>query len=65
MIDERRLSKSVDADWARPLAMGVNWARAVVAGGYAVLGKKPYETLSKQIDQARTHSDPSASPAAG
>ena len=64
VIDERRLSEPVDADWARPRAMGMNRARAVVAGDSVVIGAKPYQTLSDLIEQARTHSGPGAAPAA-
>jgi predicted DsbA family dithiol-disulfide isomerase len=53
VIEERRFSDAVDADWARARAMGITGVPTFVAGGYGVVGAQPYEMLTELVTQAR------------
>ena len=49
---ERRFREAVDKDWARSREYGITGVPTFVAGGYAVVGAQPYETLEALIEKA-------------
>ena len=49
---ERRFRDAVDKDWARSREYGITGVPTFVAGGYAVVGAQPYETLEALIEKA-------------
>ena len=45
VLEERRMSATIDAHWKRALEAGVSGVPTFAAGGYGVVGAQPYETL--------------------
>lgn len=52
VLEERRFSAAVDADWQRSRAYGVTGVPTFVANGYGVVGAEPYATLEALVLQA-------------
>jgi predicted DsbA family dithiol-disulfide isomerase len=52
VLDQRRFSDAVDADWAKSHRYGVTGVPTFVAARYGVVGAQPYETLEQLVQQA-------------
>ena len=52
VIEERRFSDAVDADWQKSAAYGVTGVPTFVAARYGVVGAQPYETLAQLVERA-------------
>lgn len=52
VIESRRFSDAVDADWLKSREYGVTGVPTFVAGGYGVVGAQPYEALEKLVLEA-------------
>ena len=52
VLDERRFSDAVDADWAKSREWGVTGVPTFVAARYGVVGAQPYEVLEQLLDKA-------------
>ena len=51
VLDERRFSKQVDADWERAREYGITGVPTYVAKGYGVVGAQPVEVLEEFLDK--------------
>jgi predicted DsbA family dithiol-disulfide isomerase len=52
VLSERTFRSAVDGDWARARALGVTGVPTFFAGGRAVVGAQPYETLEQLVQLA-------------
>jgi predicted DsbA family dithiol-disulfide isomerase len=52
VLEERRFSDAVDADWQKSAAYGVTGVPTFVAARYGVVGAQPYETLAQLVERA-------------
>ena len=52
ILNERTFRTAVDRDWAHARALGVTGVPTFVAGGRAVVGAQPYETLEELVQLA-------------
>jgi predicted DsbA family dithiol-disulfide isomerase len=52
ILSERTFRSAVDRDWAHARALGVTGVPTFVAGGRAVVGAQPYETLEQLVELA-------------
>ena len=52
VLDERRFSDEIDADWQKSSQYGVTGVPTFVAGGYGVVGAQPYEALVHLLNEA-------------
>lgn len=52
VLNERSFRAAVDRDWAQARAQGVTGVPTFVAGGRAVVGAQPYETLENLVQVA-------------
>ena len=52
VLNERTLRSAVDGDWAHARALGVTGVPTFIAGGRAVVGAQPYETLEQLVQLA-------------
>ena len=51
-LNERAFRTAVDRDWAHARALGVTGVPTFIAGGRAVVGARPYETLEQLVQLA-------------
>ena len=51
VLDTRSFAEAVDADWAKSRQYGVTGVPTFVAGGYAVVGAQPYESLASLLEK--------------
>ncbi|MBV9824311.1 MAG: DsbA family protein [Alphaproteobacteria bacterium] len=52
VLNERRFSDAVDADWAKSHQYGVTGVPTFVASRYGVVGAQPYGALARLVEQA-------------
>jgi predicted DsbA family dithiol-disulfide isomerase len=52
VLISRSFKASVDDDWRRCAAIGVNAVPTFVAGGYLMVGAQPYEELERLVQHA-------------
>jgi predicted DsbA family dithiol-disulfide isomerase len=52
VLDERRFSDAIDADWAKSHRYGVTGVPTFVAARYGVVGAQPYEVLEQLVEKA-------------
>ena len=52
VLEERRFSEAVDADWAKSHRYGVTGVPTFVAARYGVVGAQPYEVLEQLVEKA-------------
>ena len=52
VLEERRFSDSVDADWQKSHRYGVTGVPTFVADNYGVVGAQPYEVLEQLVEKA-------------
>ena len=52
ILDERRFSDEIDADWRKSASYGVTGVPTFVAARYGVVGCQPYETLVQLVEKA-------------
>ncbi len=52
ILNERAFRAAVDRDWAHAHALGVTAVPTFIAGGRAVVGAQPYETLEQLVQLA-------------
>jgi predicted DsbA family dithiol-disulfide isomerase len=52
VLDERRFSEAVDADWAKSHRYGVTGVPTFVAARYGIVGAQPYEALEQLVQRA-------------
>jgi predicted DsbA family dithiol-disulfide isomerase len=54
VLEARTFKEAVDADWELSRRYGITGVPTFVAGGYAVVGAQPYETLEQLVEKAAT-----------
>ena len=52
VLDERRFSDEIDADWRKSASYGVTGVPTFVAARYGVVGAQPYEALAQLVERA-------------
>ena len=52
VLEERRFSEAVDADWAKSHRYGVTGVPTFVAAHHGVVGAQPYEVLEQLVEKA-------------